>query len=114
MAHFAKIQDGVVTRVLVVPDDQEARGADFLTQDLGLGGTWVQTSYTGSIRGRFAGVGFTYDAEADVFVAPQPFPSWTLDATGEWQPPVAMPADGAWDWDEATSAWVEIPIVQPE
>lgn len=114
MAHFAEIQNGVVSRVLVVPDNQEARGAEFLAQDLGLGGTWIQTSYSGSIRGRFAGVGFTYDAVSDVFIAPQPFPSWVLDSAGEWQPPMPMPSEGDWDWDEGVGAWVEIVPSQPE
>lgn len=71
MAHFAELNpENEVLRVLVVPDDQEHRGAEFLHKDLGLGGIWVQCSYTGSIRGVFPGQGFKYDPEADVFVAP--------------------------------------------
>lgn len=72
MAHFAQIENGIVTRVLVVPDEQEHRGQDFLANDLKLGGTWVQTSYNNRIRGRFAGIGYTYDEQADEFVAPEP------------------------------------------
>lgn len=71
MAHFAEIDDNnIVTRVLVVPDEQEHRGQDFLANDLKLGGRWVQTSYNNRIRGRFAGIGYTYDEQADEFVAP--------------------------------------------
>lgn len=106
MAHFAEIDsDTVVLRVLVVPDAQEHRGAAFLRDDLGLGGTWVQTSYTGRIRRRFAAPGMRYDAGRDVFVAPQPWPSWTLDPLGDWQPPVPRPDGDGWRWDETARAW---------
>ena len=72
MAHFAEIDnDGTVLRVLVVADDQEHRGQDFLANDLGLGGTWVQTSYNNNIRKRFAGIGFKYDADLDAFIVPK-------------------------------------------
>ena len=71
MAHFAEIDDtNTVIRVLVVPDDQEHRGQDFLAIDLGLGGTWLQTSYNNNIRGVYAGIGYTYDPNLDVFVPP--------------------------------------------
>ena len=71
MAHFAEIDsNNVVVRVLVVPDDQEHRGQEFLANDLGLGGTWIQTSYNSKIRGKFAGIGDIYDATNDVFTAP--------------------------------------------
>jgi len=69
MAHFAEIVDGVVVQVLVVPDTQEHRGQDFLAVDLGLGGTWVQTSYNAKIRKNYAGIGMTYDATRDAFIA---------------------------------------------
>ena len=73
MAHFAEIDsNNIVTRVLVVPDKQESRGQDFLAMDLGLGGKWVQTSYNNNIRKNYAGIGFTYDAERDAFIAPKP------------------------------------------
>ena len=72
MAHFAEIdENGTVLRVLVVGDDQEHRGQDFLANDLGLGGTWLQTSYNNKIRKRFAGIGYKYDAELDAFIAPK-------------------------------------------
>jgi hypothetical protein len=70
MAHFAEIKNGIVTRVLVVPDEQEHRGQDFLANDLKLGGRWVQTSYNNRIRGHFAGIGYTYNEAGDVFVPP--------------------------------------------
>ena len=72
MAHFAKIENNIVTDVLVVSNDIEHRGADFLSNDLGLGGTWIQTSYNDKIRFNFAGIGFTYDPVDDAFIAPMP------------------------------------------
>ena len=58
-------------------------------------------------RGNYAGFGYTYRADIDAFVPPQPFPSWTLDANVVWQPPVSYPTDGEkYSWDEATTAWV--------
>jgi len=72
MAHFAEIDPaGLVLLVLVVPDAQEARGQEFLASDLCLGGTWIQTSYSHRIRGKFAGIGDRYDAESDAFVSPE-------------------------------------------
>ena len=116
MAHFAEISDGIVTRVLVVHNDEllvdgvevEQKGIDFLNNLLG--GTWVQTSYNGNIRKQYAGIGFTYDADADQFVAPQPFPSWTLDSNNDWQAPTPKP-EGSFIWDEETLAWVETPAI---
>lgn len=69
MAHFAKIENGIVTNVLVVDNEHEANGQEFLNS-LGLEGTWVQTSYNANFRGKFAGIGDTYDAEQDIFIAP--------------------------------------------
>ena len=110
MAHFAELDNtNTVVRVLVVPDEQEHRGHDFLANDLKLGGTWLQTSYNNRIRKQYAGIGFTYDADADVFVAPQPFNSWSLDENHDWQPPTPMPTDGKkYAWDEDELAWVEV------
>lgn len=116
MAHFAEISDGVVTKVLVVNNSEllvdgvevEQKGIDFLNNLLG--GTWVQTSYNHNIRKQYAGIGFTYDADADVFVAPQPFASWSLDENYDWQAPIAYPADGKdYSWDEANQGWFEVP-----
>jgi len=74
-----------------------------------LGGRWIQTSYNHNIRKQYAGIGFTYNSNADVFVAPQPFPSWTLDENHDWQAPVPMP-EGSYYWDEETLSWKEIPV----
>ena len=106
MAHFAEILDGVVQRVIVVHDNEEANGAQFCN-DL-LGGVWVQTSYNNRIRKQFAGIGYTYDSNADVFIAPQPFASWTLDSNHDWQPPTPMPTEGYWAWNEEELEWVEV------
>ena len=71
MAHFAQIdKDNKVVQVLVISNEQEKRGQTYLAKDLGLGGTWIQTSYNGTIRGKFAGIGDDYDPEADVFIQP--------------------------------------------
>jgi hypothetical protein len=64
-----------------------------------------RTSYNNKIRKQYAGIGFTYDASADVFVAPQPFPSWTLDSNHDWQPPTPKP-EGQHYWKESTLQWV--------
>jgi hypothetical protein len=87
MAHFAEIDEtSMVVRVLVVPDSEESNGQDYLANVLGLGGTWIQTSYNGNIRKNFAGIGYTYDPVRDAFIAPEP-----IDATG---------------FDEATCRWI--------
>ena len=110
MAHFADIsQSNTVLRVLVVPDDQEHRGQDFLASDLNLGGVWIQCSYNNRIRKQYPGTGYTYDPDADVFIAPQPYPSWSLDANHDWQPPIPMPDDGNdYLWDEDNQIWQEL------
>lgn len=72
MAHAAKVNaEGIVEEVLVVPDAQEHRVHDYLANDLGLGGTWVQTSYNANIRKNYAGIGFTYDSVRDAFIPPK-------------------------------------------
>lgn len=116
MAHFAEIDgNGVVQRVIVVgnKDTSDANGVE--KESIGqafcerlFGGNWVQTSYNGNFRKRYAGIGYKYDAALDAFIAPQPYPSWTLDANADWQAPVPMPTDGKmYAWDEAAQAWVE-------
>jgi len=74
MAHAARIEDGIVREVIVVPDDLDATESDAaiasFCHSIGLNGTWIRTSYNGNIRGTYAGIGFTYDSETDVFVAP--------------------------------------------
>ena len=108
MAHFAEIdENGVVVRVLVVPDSQETRGQEYLADDLGLGGTWVQTSYNARIRKNYAGIGMIYDNTRDAFIAEQPFASWILnEETCQWEAPVPYPTDGVmYSWDEKTTDW---------
>jgi hypothetical protein len=114
MAHFAEIdENGTVLRVLVVGDDQEHRGQDFLANDLGLGGTWVQTSYNNRIRKQYAGIGFKYDADADVFIAPKPYDSWTLNDNHDWQAPVAKPNDDQlYTWNETKKKWEIVNVTE--
>lgn len=85
MAHFAEIDDNnIVLRVVVVPDEQEHRGSEYLSNDVGLGGNWIQTSYNDNIRKQFAGIGYTYDKINDVFIAPQPASWFILNHTFDW------------------------------
>jgi hypothetical protein len=109
MAHFAEIDPngGTVLRVLVVPNEQEHRGQDFLANDLGLSGVWVQTSYNANIRYNYAGIGFIYDATRDAFVPPKPYGSWLLDEeTCQWEPPIPMPQDeNFYTWNEEQLNW---------
>lgn len=71
MAHYAELSpENVVLRVLVVPDEQEHRGQEYLAEELGLGGRWIQGSYTGRIRAKFPGIGDHYDPVSDIFFAP--------------------------------------------
>jgi len=116
MAHFAQIQNGTVQQVIVIsnddaPDpypDSEALGQSFIAS-LGLEGEWRQTSYHGSFRAHYAGIGYTYDESNDVFIPPQPFPSWALDEAYNWQPPHQAPDDGEeYGWDEETGGWVQL------
>ena len=118
MAHFAELDaNNVVLRVIVVgnADTSDANGVE--KEHIGaafcerlLGGTWKQTSYNGNMRKRYAGVGFTYNAELDAFVPPKPYPSWVLNnVTADWDAPVAKPDDGKiYSWNESTLAWVEV------
>jgi len=110
MAHFAEIdENNIVKQVLVVPDAQEYRGQDFLANDLGLGGTWIQTSYNSTIRYNYAGIGYIWNpefGEGGAFYAPQPYPSWTLNQDAKWQAPAEYPNDGViYDWDEESLSW---------
>lgn len=111
MAHAAEVDsNNTVVRVLVVPDEQEHRIQDYLANELGLGGTWVQTSYNARIRKNYAGIGYTYDAGRDAFIAPKPYASWLLNEdTCQWEAPVPYPTDGImYQWDEETTDWKAI------
>jgi hypothetical protein len=122
MAHFAKLnENNVVTEVHVVNNiemlsadgsESEVMGIAFLIRWSGGYSNWKQTSYNGKIRKNYAGVGYTYDAQRDAFIPPQPFPSWTLnETTCLWDAPVAYPADGEpYQWDEETTSWVLINV----
>ena len=115
MAHFAQLDStNRVTHVSVVADakldpaNEEASGIAYLQRIHGPS-TWLQTSFNGTIRGRFAGVGFIYDEARDAFLKPQPFPSWTLnESTTEWEPPTPKPAHSSKVsplWDEPSLSW---------
>ena len=117
MSHFARVQNGLVVDINV---------AEREVLDTGLWGDpaeWIQTSYNTRggvhygadgqpdggtpLRGNYAGIGYVYDSEHDVFYAAQPYPSWTLDqATWTWSAPVAYPTDGKYyTWTESTKTW---------
>jgi hypothetical protein len=118
MSHFAKVLDGKVIHVIV------AEPEFFQTFVDSSPGTWLQTSYNTrggvhygadgqpdggvALRGNYAGLGYTYDGSHDVFYAPQPFPSWTLNqTTWLWDAPTLYPTDGKlYQWDEPTKSWV--------
>jgi hypothetical protein len=118
MGHFAKVVDGKVTQVIVAEPEFFDTFVDSSP------GTWLQTSYNTrggvhygadgqpdggvALRGNYAGIGFNYDAQNDVFYPPQPYPSWVLSPkTFLWEAPVAMPTTGGpYTWDENTTSWV--------
>ena len=114
MAHYAKVSNSLVTQVIVA----EAEFFDTFVDSSP--GEWIQTSYNTSggvhsdggapLRKNYAGVGFTYDSVRDAFIAPQPYPSWTLNEdTCQWDSPVPYPTDDLmYSWDEDTTSWVEI------
>jgi len=116
MAHFAKVVDGIVEKVIVAELDFFDSFVDEAP------GEWIQTSYNTyggehskggtPLRKNYAGIGYTYDSERDAFIAPQPYASWTLNSTTFlWEPPVAYPDDDMsqeYTWNETTKAWDEI------
>jgi hypothetical protein len=122
MAHFAKVENGVVTQVIVIDQD---------TLNLGHWGdpkSWVQTSYNTQggkhlqggtpLRKNYAGIGFTYDVNRDAFLPPRPFPSWVLDEdTCLWGAPTPMPVEEGkmFQWNEDSKSWVEFvfPVEAP-
>lgn len=113
MSHFAKVENGIVTEVLVIEQD---------VIDTGLFGDpslFVQTSYNTwggqhpegrPLRKNYAGIGYTYDPERDAFISPSPFPSWTLNEdTCLWDAPTPYPDDNeSYYWDEETLTWIQI------
>ena len=119
MSHFAKVNNGMVEQVIVAEPEFFQTFVDTSP------GEWIQTSYNTHggvhtlggtpLRKNYAGIGYTYDRERDAFISPKPYASWVLnDDTCLWDAPVAMPDDGKqYQWDEATTSWIEIEGEQP-
>jgi len=110
MAHYAFLDNNVVTEVITGIDESELiEGLDTETWYGNFRGqVCKRTSYNNNIRKQYAGIGYTYDPVADVFIAPQPYPSWSLDENFDWQPPTPKLEGIAWQsWDELTLSWVE-------
>ena len=112
MAHYAKVNNGIVEQVIVAE-------ADFFNTFVdSTPGTWIQTSYNTHgnqhpngtpLRGNYAGIGYTYDTTNDVFYAPKPYPSWILNtSTWLWEAPVPMPSDGKYSWNEELGNWSQV------
>ena len=119
MAHFAQLdKNNTVTQVIVVANEEllldgvenEDKGIAFCKSLLGEDTRWVQTSYNSTFRKNYAGIGMSYDPVANHFFAPQPYPSWTLDADAQWQAPIAMPIEEGkfFTWNETTLSWDEL------
>ena len=107
MSHFAEIDnDGIVQRVIVAEQDFINSGA------VGDSFRWVQTSYNHNFRKQFAGIGYQYDKNKDIFIATQPYPSWVLDENSDWKAPVDEPVElingrpRIFKWDEDNQEWV--------
>ena len=125
MAHFAQLdENNIVTQVIVVGNDDctdsngaevESIGVAFCQKLLGADTNWKQTSYNNSIRVRYAGIGYSYNAELDAFIAPKPFASWILnEETADWESPVGaapalteaqVTALSYYTWDEENGEW---------
>ena len=125
MAHFAQLdENNIVTQVIVVGNDDctdsngaevESIGVAFCQKLLGADTNWKQTSYNNSIRVRYAGIGYSYNAELDAFIAPKPFASWILnEETADWESPVGaaptlteaqVTAGSSYVWDEENGEW---------
>ena len=113
MGHFAKVNNGIVEQVIV------AEPEFFQTFVDSSPGEWIQTSYNTRggqhpegrpLRKNYAGIGYSYDATRDAFIPPKPYASWVLnETTCLWDSPVPYPTDGKkYQWDEATTSWIEI------
>ena len=115
MAHFAELDENNIVKRVIVVDNKETSDVNGVEKEyIGvaycekvLGGIWKQTSYNHNFRKRYAGIGYTYDETLDAFIAPKPFPSWSLNKeTTEWEPPVPMPKDGKfYFWNEISRQW---------
>jgi hypothetical protein len=112
MAHYAFLdENNIVTEVIVGIDETEL--IEGLNPETWYGNfrnqKCVRTSYNNNIRKQFAGIGYFYDAEADVFITPQPYPSWTLDENYDWQAPKPKP-EGFCVWNESELKWDEVEL----
>ena len=110
MAHYAFLdENNIVTEVITGIDETELiEGLDTETWYNNFRGqTCKRTSYNGNIRKQYAGIGYTYDAVNDVFIAPQPYPSWALDNDFNWQAPTPRPEGMGWYWNEVEQVWVD-------
>ena len=125
MAHFAKVnENNIVEEVCVVSNTDSVSGQAFLNS-IGLTGIWLQTSYNTyankhklggvPLRGNYAAVGYKYDPKNDVFIPPQPYPSWSIsiETNWEWTSPVPCPKYGMYNWSEDEKKWVKIPTIVP-
>lgn len=122
MGHFVKLDEqNLVIDATVVNNEtlgnlpfpeSEPVGVAFLTEWSGGYTNWKQTSYNANFRKNYAGIGYTYDAVLDAFIAPKPYPSWLLNTeTCRWQPPTPYPSDGnMYTWDEAAQSWVKVNV----
>lgn len=110
MSHWAELDENNVVLRVTVGDNNDPTGDEgyqWLIDNLG--GRWVKTSYNGTIRKNFAGIGFTYDEKLDAFIPPQPFGLWVLDEdTCQWAAPIPYPEEGRWYWNEELVQWSEI------
>jgi hypothetical protein len=115
MAHYAFLDaNNIVTEVITGIDETELIEGLMPEEWYGnfRGQTCVRTSYNHNIRKQYASIGCTYNQTADVFIAPKPFDSWSLDSNYDWQAPIERPADGKdYSWDEANQVWVESPAI---
>jgi len=118
MAHYAKVLNGIVEKVIVAEPEFFDTFVDTTPGD------WIQTSYNTygnvhygqdgkpdggiALRGNYAGPGYIYDRQKDVFYPPKPYPSWTLDENYLWQPPIEEPTDGFYEWDEVNQTWNKV------
>ncbi len=126
MAHFAEIDDdNIVQRVVVISNEDLLDASGNESEEIGIAvcknifgqdTRWKQTSYNNNFRRKYAGIGDKYEVSADLFYSPEPpFPSWTLDAGFDWQPPVSMPSDGQqYMWDEETLTWIVVILGEGE
>jgi hypothetical protein len=108
MAHWAEIdENNIVVRVIVGDNDDPNNDEGYKWIADNLGGIWVKTSYNGTIRKNFAGIGYTYNSDLDAFIEPKPFPSWILnEEAAKWQAPVQYPENGFnYNWNEESLAW---------